>query len=214
MKKLGLFLMAIGLLSMTACTSTKLTSSWKTPDARLQQENKIMVIALVPAKERSLRILMENNLVTELKKEGYNAISAYATYGPADTLGKDEKAALKQFRNSDVDQVMTVAMVDKSREKKYVPAYNGFGPYGGYPYYGGGFWPYYRGWYGRMYDPGYYSVNTKYEWETNLYDLKEKKLLYNAQSASVDPPTAYRQAYLFAKQIVKDMQKQQLIAMK
>lgn len=208
MKKLGLFFMAIGLLSVTACTSTKLTSSWKTPEARLQQENKIMVIALVPAKERNLRILMENNLVSELKKEGYNAVSAYATYGPEDDLGKgDEKSALKKFRNSDVVQVMTIAMVDKSREKTYVPNY---GPYG-YPYYGG-FWPYYRGWYGRMYDPGYYQVNTKYQWDTNLYDLKEKKLIYNAQTDSVDPPTAYRQAYLFAKQIVKDMQKQQLIA--
>lgn len=208
MKKLGLFFMAIGLLSVTACTSTKLTSSWKTPEARLQQENKIMVIALVPAKERNLRILMENNLVSELKKEGYNAVSAYATYGPEDDLGKgDEKTALKKFRNSDVAQVMTIAMVDKSREKTYVPNY---GPYG-YPYYGG-FWPYYRGWYGRMYDPGYYQVNTKYQWDTNLYDLKEKKLIYNAQTDSVDPPTAYRQAYLFAKQIVKDMQKQQLIA--
>jgi hypothetical protein len=208
MKKLGLFLMAAGLLSMTACTSTKLTSSWKTPDARLQQENKIMVIALVPAKERNLRVLMEDNLVSELKKEGYNAVSAYATYGPDDQLGKgDEKAALKKFRNSDVDQVMTIAMVDKSQEKKYVPNYGAYG----YPYYGG-FWPYYRGWYGRMYDPGYYQVNTTYQWDTNLYDLKEKKLLYNAQTDAVDPPTAYRQAYLFARQIVKDMHKQQLIA--
>lgn len=165
-----------------------------------------MVIALVPAKERTLRVQMESNLVSELRKEGYNAVSAYATYGPDDELGKgDEKAALRKFRNSDVDQVMTIAMVDKSRERTFVPGY------GGYPYYGG-FWPYYRGWYGRMYDPGYYQVNTKYQWDTNLYDLKEKKLIYNAQTDSVDPPTAYRQAYLFAKQIVKDMQKQQLIA--
>ncbi|MVT07091.1 hypothetical protein [Chitinophaga tropicalis] len=206
MKRIGLFIMAIGLLSMAACTSTKLTSSWKTPDARLQEEKKIMVIALVPAKERTLRVQMESNLVSELRKEGYNAVSAYATYGPDDELGKgDEKAALRKFRNSDVDQVMTIAMVDKSRERTFVPGY------GGYPYYGG-FWPYYRGWYGRMYDPGYYQVNTKYQWDTNLYDLKEKKLIYNAQTDSVDPPTAYRQAYLFAKQIVKDMQKQQLIA--
>lgn len=206
MKRIGVFVMAIGLLSLAACTSTKLTSSWKTPDARLQQEKKIMVIALVPPKERNLRVQMETSLVSELKKEGYNAVSAYATYGPEDELGKgDEKAAVRKFRNSDVDQVMTIAMVDKSREKTYVPGY------GGYPYYGG-FWPYYRGWYGRMYDPGYYQVNTKYQWDTNLYDLKEKKLIYNAQTDSVDPPTAYRQAYLFARQIVKDMQKQQLIA--
>jgi hypothetical protein len=63
-----------------------------------------------------------------------------------------------------------------------------------------------------MYGPGYYQVNVKYQWEANLYDLNEKKLLYNAESDSVDPPTAYRQAYLYARQIVKDLQKQQLIA--
>lgn len=206
MKKLGLFLMAIGLLWMTACTSTKLTSSWKTPDARLQQDAKIMVIALVPPRERNLRILMENNLVTELRKAGYDAVSAYATYGPEDNIGKgDESAAFNKFRNSGVGQVMTIVMADKSRERSYVPGYVGYGPYYG------GFWPYYRGWYGAMYDPGYYQVNVKYQWDTNLYDLNQKKLLYNAETVSVDPPTAYRQAYLFAKQIVKDMQQQQVI---
>jgi len=210
MKKSGLFLMAICLLSLAACTSTKLTSSWKTPDAKLQKEQKIMVVALVPKQERKLRQLMEENLVTELRKEGYNAVSAFATYGPDDALAKgDEKAALRKFKSSDVAQVMTVAMVDKSRQRSYRPGY-----YDPYPYYGGWGWgPYYRGWYGGMYGgPGYYQVNVKYKWETNLYDLNEKKLLYNAESDSVDPPTAYRQAYLFAHQIVKDMQKQQLIA--
>jgi hypothetical protein len=205
MKKSGLFIMAICLLSMAACKSTRLTSSWKTPDAKLQTDKKIMVVALVPKQERKLRVLMEDNLVSELKKEGYNAVSAFATYGPESAMGKDdEKAAMQKYRNSDVAQVMTVAMVDKSRQRSYVPGY-------GYPYYG---MPYYRGWYGGMYGPGYgyYQTNVKYQWETNLYDLNEKKLLYNAESDSVDPPTAYRQAYLYARQIVKDLQKQQLIA--
>lgn len=211
MKKSGLFVMAIILFSLAACTSTKLTSSWKTPDAKLQREQKIMVVALVPKQERKLRTLMEENLVTELRKEGYNAVSAFATYGPDETPGKgDEKATIGKFKNSDVAQVMTVALVDKSRQRSYSPGY-GY-PYP-YPYYGG-FGPYYRGWYGGgLYGgPGYTQINVKYQWETNLYDLSEKKLLYNAESDSVDPPTAYRQAYVYARQIVKDLQKQQLIA--
>jgi hypothetical protein len=209
MKRLGLFAIGIALLSLAACTSTKLTSSWKTPDARLQDSSRIMVIALVPARERKLRALMENNLVTELRKEGFNATSALATYGPNDNMAKgNEKDAMHEFSNSNVDQVMTVAMVDKSRQQHYTPNYGWGYPY---PYYGG-FWPYYS-WYGGMYGaPGYVSTDIKYQWETNLYDLKAKKLLYNATTNSVDPPTAYRQAYLFAHQIVKDMQKQQLIA--
>jgi hypothetical protein len=209
MKKSGLFIMAICLLSMAACKSTRLTSSWKTPDAKLQPDQKIMVVALVPKQERKLRVLMEDNLVSELRKEGYNAVSAFATYGPETPVQskEDQKAALSKYRESNAAQVMTVAMIDKSRQRSYVPGY-GY-PYYGYPYYG---MPYYRGWYGGMYGPGYTQVNIRYRWETNLYDLNQKKLLYNAESASVDPPTAYRQAYLYAREIVKDLQKQQLIA--
>lgn len=200
MKRLGVLLLSIGLLSVTACTSTKLTSSWKTPDAKLDTGKKMIVIALVPPRDRNLRILMEKELVSELQKEGFNAVSSFAKYGPDDALSKadDEKAALHKFRNGDVDQVLTIAMVDKTKTKGYVPPY----PYA----------PYYRGWYGGMFTPGYYTANVRYEWDTNLYDLGQKKLIYNAQSEAIDPPTAYKQASQFARQIVRDMQRQQLFA--
>ncbi|OMP79795.1 MULTISPECIES: hypothetical protein [unclassified Chitinophaga] len=200
MKRLGVLLLCIGLLSITACTSTKLTSSWKTPDARLDTSKKMIVIALVPPRDKKLRILMENELVNELQKEGFNAVSSFAKYGPDDALSKtgDEKAALHKFRNGDVDQVLTIAMVDKTKSSGYVPSY----PYA----------PYYRGWYGGMFTPGYYTTNVRYEWDTNLYDLGQKKLIYNAQSEAIDPPTAYKQASQFARQIVRDMQRRQLFA--
>jgi len=211
MKKMGLLTISAGLLLLAACTSTKLTSSWKTNDAQLQPDKKIMVMALVPQREKQLRALMEDNLVTELRKEGLNAASALRTYGP-DAFGENtsEKAAIRKLRNSDASQVLTVVLLNKKREKDFVPAGPGYG-YGPYPYYGG-FWPYYSRWYGAMYQPGYYQSNTRYNWESNLYDLDQRKLIYSAQTQSVDPPTAVRQAYLYAKQIVKDMTKQQLIA--
>jgi len=209
MKKFGLFIISAGLMLLAACSSTKLTSSWKTNDAQLQRDRKIMVMALVPRQEKQLRMLMEDNLVTELKKEGYNAASAYRELGP-DAFGDktDEKTALRKLKGSDASQVLTVVLLDKSRERNYVPYGPGYGPY---PYYGG-FWPYYSRWYGNMYQPGYYQSNIKYNWESNLYDLDQRKLIYSAQTQSVDPPTATRQAYLYARQIVKDMAKQQLMA--
>ncbi|WP_343691424.1 hypothetical protein [Chitinophaga sp.] len=198
MKRLGVLLVCIGLLPISACTSTKLTSSWKTPDARLDTSKKMIVIALVSPRDRNLRILMERELVNELHKEGLNAVSSFAQYGPDAVLSgtEDEKAALHKFRNDDVDQVLTIAMVDKTKTKGYVPSY----PYA----------PYYRGWYGGMFTPGYYTTNIRYEWDTNLYDLVQKKLIYNAQSEAIDPPTAYKQASQFARQIIRDMQRQQL----
>jgi len=210
MKQIGSLLIGAILLALAACSSTRLTSSWKTDDAQLQRDKKIMVMALVPRQERQLRQMMEENLVAELKKEGYNATSALQEFGPGTFNDKmDEKDALRKLKNSDARQVLTVVLLDKAKEKNYVRS----GPmYGPYPWYYGRFWPYYSTWYGRMYQPGYYQTNVKYNWETNLYDLDKRKLIYSAQTQSVDPPTALRQAYLYARQIVKDMTKQQLIA--
>lgn len=180
-------LIGIGLLLITACTSTRLTSSWKTPDARLDANKQMIVVALVPPGEKYLRMLIEKELVGQLEKAGVHAVASIAKYGPDAPLPRE-------FRSSGMDQVLTVSMVDKTRSDEYMPPPP----------------PYYRGWYGGMFTPAYYTVKVRYTWDTNLYDVIERKLIYNARSKAIDPPTAYKQASQFAKQIVRDMYKQQL----
>jgi hypothetical protein len=187
MIRLGVLLIGVGLLLTTACTSTKLTSSWKTPDARLDTSKRMIVVALVPPGEKYLRILMERELVGQLEKAGFHAVSSIAQYGPDAPLPRE-------FRSSGMDQVLTVTMVDNTRSNDDMPPPP----------------PFYRGWYGGMYTPAYYTVKVRYTWDTNLYDIVARKLIYNARSSAIDPPTAYRQASQFAKQIVRDMYKQQL----
>ncbi|MCW3462450.1 hypothetical protein [Chitinophaga nivalis] len=207
MKKLGLIMAGVVIMALGACSSTKVTSSWRANDAKqLQKENKIMVMALVPEKDRSLRSQMESYTVAALKKKGYNAVSALQEYGPQQLGKMSEKQVLRKLQGSDVNQVMTIVMLDKGKEKSYVPG-SMYQPYGYY-----GFWPYYSRWYSRMYDPGYYTYNTKYQWEGNLYDLNSGQLLYSVQSQSFDPPTTERMAVLYAQQVVKDMYKHQLLA--
>ena len=59
--------------------------------------------------------------------------------------------------------------------------------------------------YDRIYTPGYYEVSTRYFWESNLYDLSGKKLLYTVQSESFDPANASTQGHEYGKLIVSDM---------
>ncbi|NSL89400.1 hypothetical protein [Chitinophaga solisilvae] len=207
MKKLGLLMAGIAMVAMTACTSTKLTSSWRANDApQIQKDNKVMVMALVPARDRSLRSQMENFTVNELRRKGYNAVSALQEYGPQQFGKLGEKQAVDRLKGSNVNQVLTIVMVDKARERNFVPG-NMYSPYGYY-----GFWPYYSRWYSNIYSPGYYTYNTNYQWEGNLYDISSGQLLYSVQSRSFDPPSTERMAVLFAQQVVKDMGKQQILA--
>jgi len=74
------------------------------------------------------------------------------------------------------------------------------------------FWGYSRAIYGRIYSPGYYVTDTKYFWESNLYDLSSGELLYSSQSQSFDPPTAAVMGKEYGKLIVEDLDSKRVIA--
>ena len=59
-----------------------------------------------------------------------------------------------------------------------------YSPYG---YYYNRFWGYRTVLSRRIYEPGYYITDTKYFWESNLYDMSTQKLVYSVQTQSFDP---------------------------
>ncbi|MGX5818126.1 hypothetical protein ACWKWU_08020 [Chitinophaga lutea] len=208
-------LMTAGVLSAlmifaAACSSTKVTSSWKEPEVSLQPDQKTLVLALVSDKEGGLRANMEKEMVEALRQKGYKAASAYAEYGPVAFKGLSEQKAMNKIRRGEFDQVMTIVMLDKSKEKNYVPGRTSF--YRPFPPYYGRFWGYYSYMYDRVYEPGYYTTNTKYFLESNLYSLRDKQLLYSVQTETFDPSSAARMAVVYSQQVIKDMSKQQLIS--
>ncbi|HEY8894521.1 MAG TPA: hypothetical protein VIM79_06885, partial [Niastella sp.] len=68
--------------------------------------------------------------------------------------------------------------------------------------------------YNRVYGPGYYVTNTKYFWESNLFDVASKELIYSVQTESFDPASSESLAHEYGKLIVKDMVKHQLLTRK
>jgi len=187
------------LLFLTACSNSKVTSSWKGPGStRLAPGNKILVLGIIREKDIRLRMQMEGFLVDALKAKGYNAVSAYMLYGPKMFSNKDEESALSQLHNSNIDEVFTITLLDKARERNFQPAAM-------YPY--SPFWGYYNYWYGRAYSPGYVSVDTHFFWESNLYDVSSKKLLYSVQSQSTNPSSAGSMGKDYSKAIIKNMTK-------
>jgi len=158
---------------------------------------------------QSLRISMEEQLANELRGSGINAVPATSEFSTRSF--NNEGKALKALRNKGYDAVITIGLLDKSKETHYNPGTVTYEPYGVYY---GHFWGYYHTIYGRVYTPGYYSTDTKFFWETNLYDLKSDKLLYSVQSESFDPASAQTLGSDYAKQVIKNMVKQGLMAKK
>jgi len=194
------------LLFLTSCSNSKVTSSWAGNHASiLAPGNKILVLGIIREKDMRLRMQMEGFLVDALKAKGYNAVSAYTLYGPKMFSNKEEETVITQLRNSGIDEVFTITLLDKARERNFQPG-------GMYPY--SPFWGYYNYWYGRVYSPGYMSVDTHFFWESNLYDVSSKKILYSVQSQSTNPSSSGSMGKDYSTAVIKNMIRQGILAKK
>ncbi|MBK8496107.1 MAG: hypothetical protein IPL50_14645 [Chitinophagaceae bacterium] len=198
----------ISLLAFAGCTSSKITTSWKAQDAMPQKYSKILVLGLIRETDRTIQENMENHLVGDLQALGYNAVSSLKEYGPKAFDNMDEPTAVAKLRNSGVDAVITIVLLDKQKESKYVPGNVYYSPYS---YYSNRFWGYRTTLYQRIYEPGYYVTDTKYFWESNLYEMGNQKLVYSVQTESFDPANSESLGHEYGQLIVKDMVKQNIL---
>lgn len=194
----------------TACTTTKITSSWHSKELTNTNFKKILILSLSHDTNKAIQQKMENHLVEGLQQLNYAATSAYQEYGPKAFENMDENIALQQIKNSGIDAIITIVLLDKTKERKYIPGNIHFTPY---TVYYNKFWGYQSTIYHRIYEPGYYVTNEKYFWETNLYDMRNNSqaLIYSVQSQSFDPTNSETLAHQYGKLIIADMVKKNML---
>jgi hypothetical protein len=192
----ALLLLAVG------CSTSKITSSWKAQSITPKKYNKILVLGLIRDADRRIQERMEQHFIGDLTDMGYTAISALQEYGPKAFDSLNEKAALAKIKNSGADAVVTIVLLNKQKERKYVPAR---------AYFEGDFLGYYGYQHRRIYEPGYYVTDTKYFWESNFYDMSNQALLYSVQTQSFSPENTESMGHEYGKIIVKNMVKQKIL---
>ena len=197
------------LLFINSCSSfTKITSTWKADNVTPKQYDKVMVLGIIREADRNMRIQMESHLVQDLKDLGYNAFSAYDQYGPKTFQNMTEEQANKKLMEDNVDAVLTIVLLDKKKERYYVPARVVYSPY---MMYHSRVWGYYYSLNSRIEQPGYYQVTTRYFWESNFYDLTQNKLLFSVQTQSFEPSSASDLAHEYGQKIVQSMVKNNVL---
>ena len=202
--KTNLIISFIMMLFMISCTSSQITNSWKSENIPEKKFNKIMVVGIIAGSDWALREKMETHLVGDLAAKGYNAVSAIKEYGPKNFENLKEAEVLDKLSGLGVDAVVTIVLLDKDRERYYVPGKVFYSPY---TIYQRNFWGYYTTIYERIYTPGYYQVNTRYFWESNFYDLRNRNLLYAVHTESFDPDSMDALAHEYGLLIVNNMAK-------
>jgi hypothetical protein len=54
-------------------------------------------------------------------------------------------------------------------------------------------------------------VNTRYFWESNLYEMTAQKLVYSVQTQSFDPADAESLAHQYGQMIIRNMVEQKVL---
>ena len=205
MKKYLISLLVI--LSFSNCGSnTAIVNSWRDPKLTVAQEHFKKVLVVVLVKDEASRRIAENRIAAS------NPVfkTSYQYLNEAKQLTKEQK--LKILQDENFDGVVTMRLVSTEKETTYVPGtytgmyYGGFdgldtGVYG----YGFGKW---NGMYApNFYDPGYYQETTYYMVETNVFSLKENKLIWTGTTKSDYVTDIGQTVDAIMQAVVKEMRK-------
>jgi hypothetical protein len=178
MKKNYLIISVLFVAILCSCSSTKIVSSWKDPNAQIHanQWKKILVVALL--KNETNRRKAEDQMIQHLGQKG---ITSYSYLGENYTKTNEEELR-KKMKNDGFDAAITMRLVDVDKEKIYTPAqhhlypvyYNNFSRY------------YYRSW--NFYTtPGYYTVTKKFIIETVIYSIEDDKIIWSGITETYNP---------------------------
>jgi len=205
MKKYLILLIAV--LALTSCGSnTSIVNSWRDPKITVAQEHFKKVLVVVLVKDEASRRVAENRIAAsnEIFKTSYQYLDA------SSQITKEQK--LKILQDENFDGVISMRLVSTDKETNYVPGtytgmyYGGFdGMYTGM--YGYGFGNWYGMYSPNFYDPGYYQETTSYMVETNIFSLKENKLIWTGTTKSDYVTDLGQTVDAIMQAVVKEMRK-------
>lgn len=202
MKKIIIASYIFGILTMLSCSSTKIASTWREPNKEisLQKLNKVLVVALF--QDETSRRKAEDQMV------GYFYGKGVASYDYLDKKinQQNEDAIRRKIKKDGFDGAVTMRLLDVDKEETYAR-----GNISKYPAYYNTFSSYYlRNW-GYYSNPGYYLITKTYTVETNVFSIKEDKIIWTGITKTTDPSGVVKMTEEISKAVFNEMVKQGFI---
>jgi len=205
MKKMFLILCAAVLCS---CQTSKITATWTDKNVSPKKYNKILVLGILKDNDSELQSKMEKHLAGDLNDIGYSAFAASDVYPPGTFVKGDTIKAVEALNSKGFDAVLTVVLLNKEKEKHYIPGRVIYTPYA--PYHDR-LDLYYYSMYDRIQTEGYYESATKIFWESNFYDRNSKKMIYSSQTESFDPGSKESLAHYYGVLLANNLVKSKIL---
>ena len=182
-----------------------------------------------------VRATVEEAMVSQLANYGIKSTVSYDYFPLAArqdeilAMAKDT-AIVRQVKENmrrrivekGIEGLFMISLFDTEKEQEYhqenvtvvAPAYGYYpGYYGANPYnYYGSYYDYYAYNIGTVHTEGYYSTNTTYYVQTNLFDVPTDRLIYAVQGSTIDYHDISGEADDLGRKVVKDIVVKQVLA--
>jgi hypothetical protein len=184
-------------IAAEAHAGTKLVSSFKEPSVGALTFSKVMVLVIAPHESQ---MQFGEAVLTNLMKRT-QAVSAHAVM-PGDDA-RDEQKMRALIAKEGFDGAVTMRLLASGQQTAaqagiYVPSYTGFWSYYSYA------WP-------LVTDIGYVHTERVFHMETQVYSVKDDKLVWGAITKTTNPKNARQLVEDVAKTVGEALRKQKLI---
>jgi hypothetical protein len=197
----------VSVILFSCSGSTRITGSWVNPETQPVTQDYRNIFIATMTKNVLARTQTENALSAELTRYNKHALKSIDTFTPSflETLPSREEL-LQLIQKAGAEAILTTSLLRTQSETRYVRNSVRYAPVPAYGWYRG-FYAYYAHWYPMVYDPGYYVTDKTYFVETNLYDARTEKLLWSAQTQTVNPGSLERFLREYPARIITRMMK-------
>lgn len=174
-----LLFLAVAVL-LSSCATTSLTTAWH--DQSYSGNNSLRdVLVIAVTEEETSRRLYEDRFVAKLAESGVRGIPSYSLQ--ISDIEPTRQAVQTAVAMADARFVLITRHLSTDKKQHYSPPQ----PIYVDPYYSRMYRYYPMAYREVRYSPGYNYTVTTVSIESNLYDAQTEKLIWSAQSKSVDP---------------------------
>ncbi|MEA3413342.1 MAG: hypothetical protein U9R74_17675 [Pseudomonadota bacterium] len=172
---------ALVLVGLTACSSTKLVTQWKDDQYGGPAFSSIFIVGMV--KDDVSRRYLEDALAARMDKDGVKGIPGYRLLPTPVDL--DEESEIREaVGQTDADAVLIVTLTGVDKQERVVPPRVEYVPAMGMGY---GMYPYYMSSYQAVYQPGYTTIDTIIGMEQKLFSVASEELVWAGKTECVNP---------------------------
>jgi hypothetical protein len=163
-----------------------------------------MVVAILPDEDSLVRDNIETSFSTALSNLGYKTVTAVSEFGRTGLRNLDEDETYIKVRDKGIDAVVTVALVNKTRETSNLPvaAHN----------YRNNFY------FNRIFQykdnltqPGTNTRNEQYYWECLLFDISKLEASVSVQTVPSSKPTQLKMSNDLSRRLIRKMAKEKTL---